>query len=117
MRPGDPATKISDGGDQRRPGLGRAVGVRAIVAARMEAKWVTFGHSHDTTAMQILVRQSARDWLGHGVETPCRFGRATWGRKAVPPLDRRVRRQTEKHAGLVEGVAQAIETAVPGNEV
>jgi len=32
-------------------------------------------------------------------------------------LDRRVRRQTEKRAGLVEGVAQAIETAIPGNEV
>ena len=40
MRSGDLAAKIGDRGDQGRPGLGRAIFIGAIVAARMEAQRV-----------------------------------------------------------------------------
>ena len=40
MRPGDLAVKIGDGGDHRRPSLGRRVIVRPVIAARMESEIV-----------------------------------------------------------------------------
>ena len=117
MRPGDPATKISDGGDQRRPGLGRAVGVRAIVAARMEAQRVTVGHSHNAAAVQIGLHQGARDRPRHGVETPCGLRRTARRGKTILSWSELVWWQGEKRACLVQGVAQAIETAIEGDEV
>ena len=41
---GDPAIEVGDAGDHRRPGLGRQVLVRPIVAARMEAQAAVVVH-------------------------------------------------------------------------
>ena len=116
MRSGDPAAKIGDRGDQGRPGLGRAVLVGAIVAARMEAQRVACSHGDDATTAQVGFRKRARDRPGHGIETARRLGRTTRRGKAILPWDW-VRRQGKERARLLEGIAQPVETAAERDEV
>jgi hypothetical protein len=41
VRAGDPSIEVGDGGDHRRPGFGRRMLIRSIVATRMEAQAAT----------------------------------------------------------------------------
>ena len=73
MRAGDAAVEIGDGGDHRRPGLGRRVCVGPIVAARMEAQAVGAVQGSDAASPQIRLHERAGNRLRHGEQTPCRF--------------------------------------------
>lgn len=88
----------------------------SIVAARMEAQRITVENSHDAAAVQVALRQRTRDRPGHGVETACGLEANRAARETILPWSKPVRRQGER-ACLVQGVAQAIETAIEGDEV
>ena len=56
---GDPAIEVGDAGDHRRPGLGRQVLVRPIVAARMEAQAATMVHVSYSATLQVGLNDGA----------------------------------------------------------
>ena len=56
---GDPAVEVGDACDHRRPGLGRQVLVRTIVAARMEAEATTMVHVGYSTTLQVGLSDGA----------------------------------------------------------
>ena len=69
VRAGDTAVEIGDGGDHRRPGLGRSIVVGPIVAARMEAQRCASVQSRNAASAQIRFRERAGDRLRHGEES------------------------------------------------
>ena len=120
MRAGDRAGKIGDGGDHRRPGLGRRAVVRTIVAARMEPKRARIVHSLDAAMAQV------------GLDECAGGSAATWRSASAPPLaTRRGRvcgrrlgatarfrvRQREKASRLLGDVAELDETAALADHV
>ena len=76
MRAGDLAVEIGDGRDHRRPGLGRRIAVRTIVAAWVEAQACGSVQSRDAAFAQIRFHECARNRLRHGEEAACRFRRS-----------------------------------------
>ena len=58
---GDPAIEVGDAGDHRRPGFGRQVLVRPIVAARMEAQAATMVHVGYSATLQIRLDHGPLD--------------------------------------------------------
>ena len=119
MRAGDRAVEIGDGGDHRRPGLGRRVCVGPVVAARMEAEAAGSVQSRDAASAQIRFRDRARDRLRHGEQAPRRFrrsGRRGRGGRAESSI-RLGSRQAEKAPGLVGDVAEVDEAAAFADEV
>ena len=119
VRAGDPAVEIGDRGDQCRPGLGRCVGIGAIVAARMKPQRAACVQSRNAASAQIRFGDCARNRLRHGEEPACGFGRSARRRRGlVPGRPPRVGPwQAEEGSRLVERVAQAIEAAIQGDEV
>ena len=81
VRAGDPAVEIGDRGDQCRPGLGRCVGIGAIVAARMKPQGTACVQSRNAASAQIRFGDCARNRLRHGEETACGFGRSARRRR------------------------------------
>src|SRR3546814_4192227 len=71
VRPGQMSRDIGDGSDHRRPGLGRAVVVRPIVAARMEAQASGSVQNRNAAIAEIRFYESAFDRLRHGEQSPC----------------------------------------------
>ena len=64
---------VLDGGDHRRPGLGRGVLVRPVVAAGMEAQASGSVQIRNAACAQIRLYERARNRLRHGKEPACRF--------------------------------------------
>ncbi len=65
VRAGDRAAEIGDGSDHCRPGFGRCVLVRAIVAARMKAEAAGSVQSRNPASPQIRFCACARNRLRH----------------------------------------------------
>jgi hypothetical protein len=59
MRTGDIAAEISDGGDQGWPDLGRRVGIRPVIAARVETQGCGILQGRDAALAQIWDGTSA----------------------------------------------------------
>ena len=76
MRAGDPAVKISDARDHRRPGLSRRIVVGAIVAARVEAQAAGFVQRRNAAIAQIRFCEGPCERLRHGEQPPCRLRRS-----------------------------------------
>ena len=119
MRPGDPAVEIGDARDHRRPGLGRRVVVRAIVAARVEAQAAGFVQRRNAAIAQIRFCESPCDRLRHGEQPPCRLRRSSlrWHSRR---LRRRLRvraRQAQEAARLVGDVMEIEKAAALADHV
>ena len=71
MRPGDLAVEIGDGCDHRRPGLGRRMSIRPVVAAWVELEASGSVQSRNAAFAQIRFHDCARNRLRHGEETAC----------------------------------------------
>ena len=63
MRAGDVAFEIGDGGDHRCPGLGRAAGLRTVVAARVESQRREIVEISDMAMAQVELDKCAGDRL------------------------------------------------------
>jgi hypothetical protein len=99
MRAGQMAGKIGDGGDHRRPRLGRAVLVRPMVTARMETQASGSVQKRNAAITEIRFYESAFDRLQHGEQSPCRLRRSGWsaGRSRSGTIRLRLRvRQAEE---------------------
>ena len=73
MDAGEPAAKIGDGGDHRRPGLCRAVLVRPVVAAGVETERPGSVQSRNAPISEIGIHERARHWPRHGDKPPRRL--------------------------------------------
>ena len=119
MRAGDRAGKIGDGGDHRRPGLGRRAVVRTIVAARMEPQRARIVHSLDAAMAQVGLDECAANRLRHGDQPPRRLRRpGRDGRADGLGAAARFRAwQREEASRLLGDVAEFDETAALADHV
>ena len=84
MRAGDPAGKVGDGGDQRRPDLGRRVGIGPVVAAGMETERSGFVQSRNAAFAQVRFCDGALNRLRHREQAARGFGRSDRRRWLLP---------------------------------
>ena len=120
MRAGQMAGEIGDGGDHRRPGLGRAVLVRPIVAARVEAQASGSVQSRNAAIAEIRFYESACNRLRHGEQSPCRLRRSGWsaGRSRSGTIRLRLGvRQAEERTRLIGDVLEVDQAAAFADHV
>jgi hypothetical protein len=63
MRACDLAGEVGDGGDQRRPDLGRGVGIGPVITPRMKSQSADFLQGRDAAFAQIHLGNRARNRL------------------------------------------------------
>ena len=114
VRPGQMPREIGDGSDHRRPGLGRAVFVRPIVAARVEAEASGSVQNRNAAIAKIRFYESTRNRLRHGEQSPCCLRRSGWnaGRSRSGTIRLRLSvRQAEERTCLISNVLEVDQAA------
>ena len=71
VHPGDIAVEVGYSSDHRRPGLGRRMPIRPVVAVGMKAEACGYVQSRNATFAQIRFDDCASNRLCHGEETAC----------------------------------------------
>ena len=117
VRPGDCASEVGHGRNQRWPSLGGCIVIGAVIAARMKTQRPKSTQSRDAAAAQIGFRDRAGQRLRHGEQPAGRFGRSCRSRRQGPAALRLGAWQAQKQVRLGEHVAHAIEPAVDGDEI
>jgi hypothetical protein len=119
MCPGDIAVEVGDGSDHRRPGLGRRVMLRPVIATRMKAKVCGSVQSRNAAFAQIRFRECAQNRLRHCEQTPRRLRRSGRNRCwfASEFLSGRWPWKAQEPPGLVNNVVEICQVASFANDV
>jgi hypothetical protein len=119
MRARDAIVEIGNGGDHRRPCLGRRMLVGAIEAARVETQASGSADVRNAAFPQIRLYVRADDWLRDTKQSSCCFGRTVRCR-TLPMLPARLPLRwwnAEKGPGLADNVFEVEQSTALADDV